>query len=63
MKPNQYRVKLSDPGNMLAEGQVVTPYHEDGNEIIISVPGAAFGHHIRKDGEYFANHLESIGGK
>jgi len=57
-----YRVKVSDPGNLLFEGQTVTPYHEDNNEIIISMPGAAFDHHIRKNGEYFAKHLEPIGG-
>lgn len=60
---NQYRVKQSDPGNMLFEGQPVTPYHEDSNEIIITVPGAAYDHHIRKNGEYFAKHFEPIGGK
>ncbi|MBO9596760.1 MAG: hypothetical protein J7559_02895 [Cohnella sp.] len=58
---NTYIVTQSDPGNMLIEGQTVTPYHEDTNEIILSIPGAAFDHHIRKNGEYFAKHLK-IGG-
>jgi len=57
---NKYRVKLSDPGNMLIEGKVVTPYYEDDKETI--VPSAKTDHHIKKDGEYFAKHLEPIGG-
>ena len=60
--PKQYKVILSNPGAMLFEGQIITPYYEDDNEIIVDVPGAAFSHHIRKNGEFFNNHLQPIGG-
>ncbi|MCA0754871.1 hypothetical protein KP806_07400 [Paenibacillus sp. N4] len=63
MKPNQYKVIQTNPGAMLFEGQTITPYYEDDNEIIINVAGAAFDHHIRKSGELFKNHLQPIGGK
>ncbi|MFC5528433.1 hypothetical protein [Cohnella yongneupensis] len=59
--PNQYRVKQSDPTGGLVEGATVVPYYEDDNEIIIH--GSMGSHHIRKNGEYFAKHLEPIGGK
>jgi hypothetical protein len=54
----QYKVIASDPGNALFEGQTITPQYEDGNEIIIpsTMPGVM--HHIKKNGEYFSNHLE-----
>ena len=48
---------------MLFEGQTITPYFEDENEIIISGARVDNDHHVRKNGEYFANHFEAIGGK
>ena len=57
-----YQVIQSNPGTMLFEGQTVTPYYEDDNEIILDVKGAAFSHHIRKGGQFFQNHLKPIGG-
>ncbi|KGE20669.1 hypothetical protein [Paenibacillus wynnii] len=63
MKPKSYTVIQSDPGNKLFEGQTVTPYFEDEKEIIITVPGAYYDHHILKDGSYFAAHLKPTGGK
>lgn len=57
----QYQVIKSDIGNKLAEGQTVTPYYEDSNEIILA--GGTVDHHIRKNGQYFTEHLQPTGGK
>lgn len=58
-----YIVTQSDPGNMLFDGQIVTPYHEDAETIILAVTGSAFSHHIRKSGNYFSTHLKPVGGQ
>lgn len=63
MKPQPYTVIQSDPGNQLVEGQTVTPYYEDEQELIITVPGAMYDHHIRKGRPYFNTHLQPTGGK
>ncbi|WEK53292.1 MAG: hypothetical protein P0Y55_11910 [Candidatus Cohnella colombiensis] len=58
---NKYRVVLPDLALLPVAGQIITPYYEDKEEIIVA--GGNMDHHIRKDGEYFAKHLEPIGGK
>lgn len=58
---NQYQVIKSDIGNKLIEGQTVTPYYEDSDELILS--NGTVGHHIKKNGQYFKEHLQPIGGK
>lgn len=63
MQPQTYKVIKSDPASALIEGRNVTPYYEDSNEIIVAGPRADVDHHIRKSGEFFTTHLQSIGGK
>jgi hypothetical protein len=58
---NQYMCIKSDAGNGLIEGKLVTPYYENANEIIINGARPDADHHIKKDGEYFKNHLAKAG--
>ncbi len=44
--------------DMYKPGDVVKPYNEDSNELILDVPGAAFSHHIKKVSQYYNDHLE-----
>ncbi|MBD0381238.1 hypothetical protein [Paenibacillus sedimenti] len=60
--PNTYKVKKTDAGNALFEGQKVTPYYEDTKEMIINGARADADHHVKKDGQYFAEHFEISGG-
>ncbi len=55
---HQYKVIQSDIPNGLFEGQTVTPYYEDNNEIILH-SGFDCDHHIKKSGSYFNQHLEA----
>ncbi|OBZ08020.1 hypothetical protein [Bacillus sp. FJAT-26390] len=61
MKPQTFMCIKSDAASGLVEGKPVRPYYEDSNEIIISL-GGSVDHHIRKNGDYFANHLKPNGG-
>jgi hypothetical protein len=58
---NQYKVIKSDKSNNLTEGQTVTPYYEDNATFILA--GGKMDHHVKKNGEYFAEHFEIVGGK
>ncbi|RAV18857.1 hypothetical protein [Paenibacillus contaminans] len=62
MKPQSYKVIKTDVGSGLFEGQTITPYFEDSNEIILPGLRADVHHHIRKGGAYITEHLEPIGG-
>lgn len=57
-----YMVIKSDPASGLFEGQKVTSYFEDSNEIIINGPRPDTDHHIRKNSNYYTEHLQPIGG-
>lgn len=46
------------PFDHYKQGDVVKPYYEDNKELILEVPGAAFSHHIKKDGQFYNDHLE-----
>ncbi|WP_028609751.1 hypothetical protein [Paenibacillus harenae] len=61
MKPQTYICTVSDVASGLIEGRKVIPYYEDSYEIILSL-GGSVDHHIRKGSEYFAKHLQPIGG-
>lgn len=59
---NTYTCIKTDVGNKLFEGQTVTPYFEDSNEFIINGPKPDTDHHVKKDGQYFKDHFELVGG-
>lgn len=63
MSNQQYKVIATDAGAMLIEGQVIRPYYEDENEMILDVKGASFSHHVRKSSPYFKAHFELVGGR
>lgn len=55
-----YMCIKSDPANGLIEGKKVAPYYEDANELIIESANPSLSHHIRKNGQYFTEHLQPM---